>query len=561
MARTGTPYLALELRDRTGAMPARTFRDADLPPGASTAGISCASRGRVERFRDELQPDVAKIARAEPGEADPAAFLPVAYRDLDELDGFLEHTEQYVRLSNGSGALDAPTRAIAMALALQPKLLIADEPTTALDVTTQAQVLESMAATTEASAALLLITHNLGVVAGMVHRVNVMYAGVIVETGTTEAIFERPRHPYTIGLLHSIPGGPGGRTQRTPSKGHRPTRRRPPQGCPFAPRCAWRLEICSQQMPPLTRPDGDAVEPHVPQVHAFACHNPPSDAEAFAGRPLPELGASAAPPVGANAAPPMGSASAPTATNGRDATPALLRVDSLQVHDPARRSLLGSAGADVRAVDGISFTLRRGETLGLVGESGSGKSTTGRAILRLTEPTAGTIMLDGTELTSLGVRAMHARLRTQMIFQDPYASLNPRKTVSSIVREPLDIHAIGERRERRERARKLLSLVGKIDPTSATAIRTSSRAAASTDRGRSSARAQPGPDRRGMEPISALDVSMQAQILELLETRKNNSGSPICSFRTTFQSFETSPIARPFLRIWGASSSWPLRWH
>jgi oligopeptide transport system ATP-binding protein len=181
---------------------------------------------------------------------------------------------------------------IAMALALEPKLMIADEPTTALDVTIQAQVLELLERlTTDTGTALILITHDLGVVAGMTQRINVMYAGYIVETALTEELFERPSHPYTVGLLHSIPrlddveGEP-----LVPIEGAPPDQRRAPVGCPFAPRCAWRLPVCWEEMPPLNPiPAAARVVTSGPgATHRIACHNPPTVEEAAAGRPLRE---------------------------------------------------------------------------------------------------------------------------------------------------------------------------------------------------------------------------------------------------------------------------------
>jgi oligopeptide transport system ATP-binding protein len=181
---------------------------------------------------------------------------------------------------------------IAMALALEPKLMIADEPTTALDVTIQAQVLELLERlTTDTGTALILITHDLGVVAGMTQRINVMYAGYIVETALTEDLFERPSHPYTVGLLHSIPrlddveGEP-----LVPIEGAPPDQRRAPVGCPFAPRCAWRLPVCWEEMPPLnpTMAAARVVTSGPGATHRIACHNPPTVEEAAAGRPLRE---------------------------------------------------------------------------------------------------------------------------------------------------------------------------------------------------------------------------------------------------------------------------------
>src|SRR5258706_7484173 len=191
---------------------------------------------------------------------------------------------------------------IAMALALEPKLMIADEPTTALDVTIQAQVLDLLRRlTTDGATSLVLITHDLGVVAGMTQRINVMYAGYIVETATTGELFEHPSHPYTVGLLHSIPRLDVERTEALiPIEGAPPDQRRASVGCPFAPRCAWRLERCWAENPGLTPlVAGTRVISTGPEAtHQIACYNPPTAEEAAAGRPLRE-GFVAAPAPGA----------------------------------------------------------------------------------------------------------------------------------------------------------------------------------------------------------------------------------------------------------------------
>jgi oligopeptide/dipeptide ABC transporter ATP-binding protein len=190
---------------------------------------------------------------------------------------------------------------IAIALALEPRLMIADEPTTALDVTIQAQVLELLQRlTTDSDTAMILITHDLGVVAGMTQRINVMYAGFVVETAATGELFERPWHPYTVGLLHSIPRLDEERPEQLiPIEGVPPDQRREPVGCPFAPRCAWRLEVCWTDNPPLV-PVGTVGRVQMTgsqATHRYACHNPPTEAEAVAGQPLRE-GFTAAPPPG-----------------------------------------------------------------------------------------------------------------------------------------------------------------------------------------------------------------------------------------------------------------------
>jgi oligopeptide transport system ATP-binding protein len=191
---------------------------------------------------------------------------------------------------------------IAMALALEPKLLIADEPTTALDVTIQAQVLELLQdLTTESSTALILITHDLGVVAGMTQRINVMYAGFIVETAPTADLFAHPSHPYTVGLLHSIPRlDEEGDQELIPIEGRPPDMRRAPSGCPFAPRCAWRVDACWTENPRL-RPlvDGTPiVMTGLGATHRIACHNPPTANEVLGGRPRRAGFVAARPPPG-----------------------------------------------------------------------------------------------------------------------------------------------------------------------------------------------------------------------------------------------------------------------
>ena len=238
---------------------------------------------------------------------------------------------------------------IAMALALEPRLMIADEPTTALDVTIQAQVLELLhRLTTETGTALILITHDLGVVAGMTQRINVMYAGFIVETATTPELFATPSHPYTVGLLHSIPRLDAERTEELiPIEGRPPDQRSEPVGCPFAPRCAWRLERCWTDNPSL-----ESLEPGLPIVtsgpgatHRIACHNPPTGDEAAAGRPLRD---------GFVAAPPPGPIADELADAGGDELSTLDKVGRLEAPagDPTRDAVFD--GADPTLESGSS---------------------------------------------------------------------------------------------------------------------------------------------------------------------------------------------------------------
>jgi oligopeptide/dipeptide ABC transporter ATP-binding protein len=189
---------------------------------------------------------------------------------------------------------------IAIALALGPKVLIADEPTTALDVTIQAQVLDLMRRLTrESGTALILITHDLGVVAGMASQVAVMYAGFIVEHTTSAELFARPRHPYTVGLMRSLPRPDMRLGTLTPIEGAPPDQRREPRGCPFAPRCAWRLDVCWSEMPPLAPDPLAGTDMGAGAAHVIACHNPVLPGEVHAGRPLRD-GFTPAPPPGSS---------------------------------------------------------------------------------------------------------------------------------------------------------------------------------------------------------------------------------------------------------------------
>ena len=209
---------------------------------------------------------------------------------------------------------------IAMALALEPRLMIADEPTTALDVTIQAQVLELLRRLIdESGAALILITHDLGVVAGMTQRIMVMYAGYIVEAAATAELFERPTHPYTVGLLHSIPRLDEDRpSELIPIEGVPPDQRREPVGCPFAPRCAWRLEVCWHDNPPLepVAMVGRVIMSGPDATHRVACHNRPTAEEVVVGRPLRDGFRPAPPPGGFTTAP----------SEAGDASPAALEA-------------------------------------------------------------------------------------------------------------------------------------------------------------------------------------------------------------------------------------------
>jgi peptide/nickel transport system ATP-binding protein len=301
---------------------------------------------------------------------------------------------------------------IAMAIANDPDVIIADEPTTALDVTIQAQILEVFKTAKEATgAAIILITHDLGVVAGFADRVIVMYAGKPVETAPVEQLFARPSMPYTIGLLGSIPRLDAGRGQPlTPIEGTPPSLVNLPPGCPFVPRCPVRIERCSQ----IESGSLDREQVFPAQVV------PPSDLER---RP-------------------------------REERPVVLALENV-----ARRFRLKTGtvirrtvGA-VHAVDGIDLEIREGETLGLVGESGCGKTTTIMEILNLLPPQQGTIAVLGKNVGRLSSSERFGiRRDLSVVFQDPMASLDPRLPIADILAEPMRAHGVPrEKRDRRVR--------------------------------------------------------------------------------------------------------------
>jgi peptide/nickel transport system ATP-binding protein len=293
---------------------------------------------------------------------------------------------------------------IAMALAGEPELLICDEPTTALDLTIQAQVLDLLERLArERAMAMLLISHDLGVVARMAERVGVMYAGEIVETAPRASFFAQPAHPYTQKLFAALPGGRARRGRLATIPGSVPSPAERITGCRFRTRCDHALPICGAVAPPWR----EAAPGHFVRCHL-------------------EIGASrntdALSKVGADE-------TAYAQLEEAAASPALLEAHGIKVHFPIRRGVLQRAVGWVRAVDGVDLRLGAGRTLALVGESGCGKTTLGKAVLGLQPLTEGRIALVGRRLDGLAPRAM------QMVFQDPFASLNPRLRIDAIVRE------------------------------------------------------------------------------------------------------------------------------
>jgi len=341
---------------------------------------------------------------------------------------------------------------IAMALSCNPKLLIADEPTTALDVTIQAQILELLRKLRDTRGmSILFITHDLGVIAEIADDVAVMYDGEIVEYGSVVEIFESPRHPYTRGLLA----------------------------------CRPRLETRLGRLPTIS----DFMEVRERNGRREIVERTETTREKAPAPPAP-----------------------PRVERAPD-----LVVEDLKVHFPIRKGILQRTVGWVKAVDGVSFTVRAGSTLGLVGESGCGKTTTGRAILRLVELTAGKVLFRGRDLAKLRGRELRElRKDMQIVFQDPYGSLNPRLTVESALTEPMEIHAIGTNRaERRERAAALLHEVG-LDPAH---LRRYPHEFSGGQRQRICIARALTVDPSFLicdESVSALDVSVQAQVLNVL---------------------------------------------
>jgi peptide/nickel transport system ATP-binding protein len=386
---------------------------------------------------------------------------------------------------------------IAIGLACNPKLLIADEPTTALDVTIQAQILELMKdLSRRLGVAVVIITHNLGIVARYADRVNVMYAARLAESGTAERVFSCPLHPYSRGLLSAVPRLDRGRSARLATiDGAPPNLLAPPEGCRFRPRCRLAIDRCH------TEPALEAAESEHPG-HLVACHRVH---EVDALLPLPKAG--------------RGTIKAGT----NDGAPSVLEAKGLSKTFPIRMGFLRRPWP-IRAVTDVSLDIRRGETLGLVGESGCGKSTLGRLVLRLDDPTAGEIRFEGADLARLkGDEMLAVRKRMQVIFQDPYSSLNPRMTVGQTVAEPMRVHRILPKAEIPGRVAELLQTVGLFPYM---ALRYPHELSGGQRQRVGIARALSVNPHVIVcdEAVSALDVSIQGQVINLLEELQQNLG-------------------------------------
>ncbi|MGE0805796.1 MAG: dipeptide ABC transporter ATP-binding protein [Burkholderiaceae bacterium] len=420
---------------------------------------------------------------------------------------------------------------IALALAGQPSLVVADEPTTALDVSIQAQITTLLKRLCrDRGTSVLLITHDMGVIAETADRVAVMYAGRIAEIGPVLEVLHRPRHPYTAGLMGSIPSLSTTRDRLLQIDGAMPRLDAIPAGCAFHPRCPHAMPVCREQRPPPL--DDGAV-----RVACWLMHPPDHLPAGRRAAPVAGSAAAAAPTTATATATSIATAAAtvtaaaaaapaeaaPTTTPSPHAAP-LLDVDDLsKTFDLSApwltRMLERQPRRRLKAVDGVSFSIRRGETLALVGESGCGKSTVARLLVGLHSPDRGRIRFDETALARTGGRAAadaSPQHRRQMIFQDPYASLNPRWTVAELVAEPIRTQQlIDGDAQIRTRVDELLIQVG-LSPADA---RKFPHQFSGGQRQRISiARAVAGEPAFLVcdEPTSALDVSVQAQVLNLI---------------------------------------------
>jgi len=391
---------------------------------------------------------------------------------------------------------------IAAALAAEPEVLIADEPTTALDATIQAQILDLLAQLqSQRSMAILLITHDLGIVARMAQRVAVMYAGEIVEVAERDAFFAAPQHPYSQKLFQALPSPEKRGAELSVIAGQVPPLTGEFAGCRFVERCEFAYLRCRQEAPqPLAiagDPDG---------LRRVRCH-------------LREQGL----------APAAGAASAAQAGEGTlvavAGMPVLGEVENLKVHFPIRRGLFKRTVGQLRAVDGVSLAVRTGRTLALVGESGCGKTTVGKAVLRLIAPTAGRVLFAGSDLAALPRGELRARRGAmQIVFQDPYASLNPRMRIADILSEGM--RSLGVGRDEKDRMYRIAELLEQVGLPLEALSRYPHEFSGGQRQRIAIARALAVEPKLIVcdEPTSALDVSVQAQILNLLKSLQDRLG-------------------------------------
>ena len=382
---------------------------------------------------------------------------------------------------------------IAMAMCCNPDVVVADEATTALDVTTQAQILEMLqhiVRTTNTS--LIIVTHNLGIVARYADRIYVMYGGTLAETAKTDDLFYHPSHAYTIGLLNSVPRLDDNKDRMlVPIEGIPPVLKQKPDRCPFFERCPQKIPACEEGVPPA-RDLGDG--------HLTWCLNPKLNRD----------------PVQCDI----------IEKKKIDWDTPVLQVEDLHMDFPLLKgNLIKRKVGTVRAVGGVSFTLHKGETLGLVGESGCGKSTVANCIMHLLNPTSGKITINGVETTHMKEsRFRKMRKDIQLVFQDPFSSLDPKQTIGDIVGEPLKIHGlVHSKEEYTKRVEELFGLIG----ISTEMMGRSPHELSGGQRQRIGIARALASDPKILvcdEPVSALDVSVQAQIMNLLENLQAKLG-------------------------------------
>ena len=404
---------------------------------------------------------------------------------------------------------------IAMALSCRPGLLIADEPTTALDVTIQAQILELIQRLQqELQMAVLLITHDLGVVANIADRVAVMYAGKIAEMGTWQQLYETPQHPYTVKLLESTPARDKRGTELHTISGRVPKATEYNDGCRFADRCPKVMDGCDTIIPTLHAVNGSA--------HSVACHlyNPePLFSVQLANRKLAiQKHVTVVPATKLELETEVHqhseeSPAQPTTSHSQ------LQVKDLCVHYPIQKGIFKRTVGYVYAVDNVTLDIPRGKTLALVGESGSGKTSFGKAMLRLGVPVKGDLVYDGVNIATITRQQMHPyRKRMQIIFQDPYASLNPRMPVGAIIQEGMQAHGIGTSDEERQtQVAELMRRVG-LSPDMVSRYPHEFSGGQRQRIGIARCLAINPEFIVCDEATSALDVSVQAQILNLLKS-------------------------------------------
>lgn len=418
---------------------------------------------------------------------------------------------------------------IAIALSCDPKLLIADEPTTALDVTTQARILDLLKDSQKHSGmSMLFITHDMGVVAEIADEVVVMYLGQVAERGTVEQIFNDPKHPYTRALLESIPTGRKDNERRplTAIRGMIPHPQNRPAGCPFNNRCDFAIPgLCDQENPPSAAfDDSHLANCHLYDEDGVGVHRGASDGTTVLGVPSVRQSEAEARNAAATARVETTATSRhqPDGPASGTSTEPIMRVRNLTKHFPIKKGPFSRPTGTVHAVDGVSFDVQPGETLGLVGESGCGKSTLGRTLARILHPTAGTIEYKGRDGRTVdmagitGPELAQYRQDVRVIFQDPFSSLNPRMNLEQLIGEPLRNNKIAKGGELRDRVAEMLKTVG-LRPEY---LKRYPHAFSGGERQRINiARALITEPRLVIadEAVSALDVSVRAQILNLLD--------------------------------------------